>query len=107
MIKNERQYRMTKAHAEKFAHALHELTTTRKHGVHPVLHKAQIDALRSQLGDLQRELTEYETLRSGKRKVVALESLEALPKTLMQARIAAGCGCHTERESRYEQRGVW
>jgi hypothetical protein len=46
MIKNERQYRITKAHAEKFAHALHELTTTRKRRVHPVLHKAQIDALK-------------------------------------------------------------
>ena len=90
MIKNERQYRITKAHAEKFAHTLHELTTTRKPGVHPVLHKAQIDALKSQLGDLQRELTEYETLRSGKRKIVALESLDELPKTLIQARIAAG-----------------
>ena len=90
MIKNERQYRMTKAHAEKFMQTLHELATTRKRGVHPVLHKAQIDALKSQLGDLQRELAEYETLRSGKRKIVALESLEELPKTLIQARIAAG-----------------
>ena len=90
MIKNERQYRITKTQAEKFAHALQELMTTPKRGVHPVLHKAQIDALKSQLGDLQRELAEYETLRSGKRKVVALESLEELPKTLIQARIAAG-----------------
>jgi ribosome-binding protein aMBF1 (putative translation factor) len=90
MIKNERQYRITKAHAEKFAQALQELTTTPKRGFHPVLHKAQIDALKSQLGDLQRELAEYETLRSGKRKVVALGSLEELPKTLIQARIAAG-----------------
>ncbi len=90
MIKNERQYRMTKAQAEKFAKALQELATTPKRRVHPVLHKAQIDALKSQLGDLQRELTEYETLRSGKRKVVALTSLEELPKTLIQARIAAG-----------------
>jgi ribosome-binding protein aMBF1 (putative translation factor) len=42
------------------------------------------------LEDLQRELKEYETLRSGKRKVVTLGSLEELPKTLIQARIAAG-----------------
>lgn len=90
MIKNERQYRRTKARAEKFMQTLHELTTTPKRRVHPVLHKAQIDALKSQLGDLQRELAEYEVLRSGKRKIVALESLEELPKTLIQARIAAG-----------------
>lgn len=55
-----------------------------------MLHKAQIDALKSQLRDLQGELAEYATLRSGKRKVVTLESLEELPKTLIQARIAAG-----------------
>jgi DNA-binding XRE family transcriptional regulator len=90
MIKNERQYRMTKAHADKFAQALQELTTTPRRGVHPVLHKAQIDALKSQLGELQRELAEYEILQSGKRKVVALGSLEELPRTLIQARIAAG-----------------
>src|SRR6266545_3061213 len=90
MIKNEQQYRMTKAHAEKFAHALQQMTTAPKRGVQPVLHKAQIDALKSQLGDLQRELAEYETLRSGKRKVVALGSLEELSKTLIQARIVAG-----------------
>jgi len=90
MIKNERQYRITKAHAEKFAQALQELTTTPRRGVHPVLHKAQIDALKSQLGELQHELAEYEILQSGKRKVVALGSLEELPRTLIQARIAAG-----------------
>ncbi|MBI3248796.1 MAG: helix-turn-helix domain-containing protein [Deltaproteobacteria bacterium] len=90
MIKNERQYRITKAQAERFTTTLHALTITPKHGDHPLLHKAQLDALKSQLGDLQRELTEYEVLRSGKRKVVALASLEDLPKTLIQARIASG-----------------
>src|SRR6266511_3466298 len=89
MIKNEQQYRMTKAHAEKFAHALQQMTTAPKRELHPMLHKAQIDALKSQLEDLQHELAEYETLRSGKRKIVALDSLKELPKTLIQARIAA------------------
>ena len=49
-----------------------------------------MDALKSQLADLQRELTKYERLKSGKQKVVALGSLEELPKTLIQARIAGG-----------------
>lgn len=90
MIKNERQHRITKAHAEKFAKAIQAMTRSPQRVEHPVLHKAQIDALKSQLEDLQRELKEYETLRSGKRKVVTLGSLEELPKTLIQARIAAG-----------------
>ncbi len=90
MIKNERQYRITKAHAQKFEKTMHELTTASKPGVHPVLRKAQRDALKSQLSDLRRELVEYETLRSGKQKRVVLGSLEELPKRLIQARIAAG-----------------
>jgi ribosome-binding protein aMBF1 (putative translation factor) len=90
MIKNERQYRITKAQADKFTKALHEMTTSPQRAGHPVLRKAQIEALQSQLEDLHREMAEYETLRSGKRKAVALGSLEELPKTLIQARIAAG-----------------
>jgi HTH-type transcriptional regulator/antitoxin HigA len=49
-----------------------------------------LDALKSQVADLQRELAEYERLHSGQRKRVALRSLEELPRTLIQARIARG-----------------
>ena len=90
MIKNERQYRITKAQAEKFEKAIQEMTRSPKGEVGAVLRKAQREAMKSQLGDLHHDLEEYETLRSGHRKVVALGSLEELPKTLIQARIAAG-----------------
>ena len=60
MIKNERQYRITRAQAEKFERALAELLTNPDTpDVHPVLQKAQVEALRSQLGDLKAELEEY------------------------------------------------
>lgn len=39
---------------------------------------------------LQRELAEYEALRSGRRRGFSLDSFDALPRTLIQARIAAG-----------------
>jgi ribosome-binding protein aMBF1 (putative translation factor) len=90
MIKNERQYRITKAQAKKFRKAVQDFTKSPQRVVHPVLRKAQVDALRSQLTDLQRELTAYERLKSGKQKVIALGSLEQLPQTLIQARIAGG-----------------
>ena len=90
MIKNERQYRITKAQAEKLHTAIQKFTKTVPRRVHPVLRKAQLDALKSQVADLQRELAEYERLHSGKRKIVLLRSLEELPKTLIQARIARG-----------------
>jgi len=61
MIKNERQYRITKAQAERFAKTLKKLEgAPPADGVHPALHKAQINALRGQLEDLQSEVAEYE-----------------------------------------------
>ena len=90
MIKNERQYRITKTQAENFRRTIAELKSSQSQGTHPVLRKAQGEALKSQLADLQRELREYERLRAGKQKIVALGSLEELPKTLIQARIISG-----------------
>jgi transcriptional regulator with XRE-family HTH domain/dephospho-CoA kinase len=91
VIKNERQYRITKAQAEKFEKAVREMESARAdQHVHPKLHQAQLDALRSQWTELQEELQEYESLRSGKRRVLPLDSFDDLPRTLIQARIAAG-----------------
>lgn len=92
MIKNERQYAITKNQAEKFARALERLTSqpekTRK--VHPLLPKAEADAIRSQLADLRAELNEYEALRSGRAGFPKITSVRELPRALIQARIAAG-----------------
>lgn len=91
MIKNERQHRISKAQAEKFERALADLKESKPAaGVHPILHKAQIDALRGQLKELQNEVDEYDALRSGKRKPIDIQSFDELPLALIQARIAAG-----------------
>ena len=90
MIKNERQYRITKAYAEKFEHTIAAVAARPKRSLHPALRKAEADGLKSQMNDLKQELREYEALRSGKCRVNALDSIEELPKTLIQARIAAG-----------------
>jgi ribosome-binding protein aMBF1 (putative translation factor) len=90
MIKNERQYRITKAHAQRFEQAIADVQATPKPAIHPKLRKAELDGLRSQRQDLERELRDYEELRSGKRRAIPLDSIEDLPKTLIQARIAAG-----------------
>ena len=90
MIKNERQYRITRAQAEKFEKAVAEMRTSRSRDIHPVLQKAQLDGMKRQLADLQRELAEYDALRSGARRTFKLRNLEELPKLLIQARTAAG-----------------
>src|SRR5208282_5868043 len=88
MIGNERQYRITKAHAEKFSRAREE--ATKRSGVDPLLQKLERDALRSQLDDLEQELREYEMLRSGEESVLTLDSFAELPLALIKARVASG-----------------
>lgn len=90
MIKNERQYRITKAHAERFEKAIAETQTKPDKQLHPKLQKAQLDGMRSQLADLRAELEEYDALRSGRKKTLKLGSLQDLPQALIQARIASG-----------------
>ena len=91
MIKNERQYRITQARAEQFRQAIvqwkHERGASK---LPPKLQQAQVDALGSQLQTLERELREYDELRSGRHKVLSYASFDDLPKALVQARIARG-----------------
>jgi transcriptional regulator with XRE-family HTH domain len=92
MIKNERQYKITKAQADRFERSIENLGETPSVGkeVHPLILRAQQDALRSQLVELQEDLKEYEALRAGERTVLPVESFEDLPRALIKARIACG-----------------
>ena len=92
MIKNERQYRITRAQAERFAQALRECEGRRSEPteVHPLLLKAREDALRSQLSDLESDLREYEALRAGEFEFDDLKTITELPRMLIKARIARG-----------------
>src|SRR5574341_1504002 len=90
MIKNDRQYKITKAQAEKFAKALRNMSRASVQEIHPALAKAQLEATKSQYEELQQELKEYEELKGGKRKLIRVISFERLPVALIQARIARG-----------------
>lgn len=92
MIRNERQYRITKAQAVRFAEAIHSLETetAQEAELHPLLLSVQKDALRSQLSDLQREIMEYEALKAGKFAFDHLKGISELPTQLIRARIASG-----------------
>lgn len=92
MIKNERQYRITKAQAARLEHALAELSNPSKkeESIHPLLLKAEKEGINSQLDDLRTEIIEYEELRAGKYEVPALDTLAEFPLILIKARIAEG-----------------
>ncbi len=88
MIKNARQYRITRAQAEKFARALAQASARK--GADPLLARLEAKALRSQLQELREQLAEYEELQSGTRGVIYVDSFDELPHALVRARIAAG-----------------
>ena len=112
MIKNEKQYRITKAQARRFEEALAELARQeRPANITPRLWQAQRDAAQSQLLELQEQIAAYERLHMGKIKELVLEAVEDLPKTLIRARIASGMtqeglahrlGVKTQQIQRYE-----
>lgn len=95
MIRNERQYRTTKAQLEAFDANMRALEQVAPIHVHPRIRQAQREALRSQADELREEVAAYERLQRGASKVLELTSLAQLPSAIIQARIAAGL---TQRE---------
>lgn len=97
MIKNERQYRITRSEAEKFAEALTEVKASAEDDrtTNPMLIKLRINAMESQLETLHRELREYDDLREGRTPCPGLLHIFELGRDLIRARIASGL---TQRE---------
>ena len=92
MIKNERQYRITRTQAQRFAQTLRGLRERPEavDGVHPIIAQAQVDAVSSQLADLEAELREYESVRAGEFRMDTLRVVADLPALLIKARISQG-----------------
>ena len=88
MIKNERQYRLTKAQAKRFSQTLQGIGKGDE--VHLLIVKAQREALSSQIADLEEELREYESLKAGLFQLDQLKAVAELPTLLIKARIAQG-----------------
>ena len=90
MIKNERQYRITRAQLDRFSDAIKQAEISPGQGLDPLLKKAHLEALQSQFKDLEAEVAAYEALQTGTAHVVEVESFDELPSALIRARIARG-----------------
>ncbi len=68
MIENERQYRVTQTQAKRLEQTLEGLMRRSNDGkhVHPRIERAQVEAVSSQLADLETDLRAYES-REGQR----------------------------------------
>jgi HTH-type transcriptional regulator / antitoxin HigA len=88
MIYSDKQYTISKAQLTRLGDAL----SVAKDRVsnQEWLKKAEIDALKSQIADIQAELAEYDMLKSGQVSFSKTYALEELPRVLVQARIGSG-----------------
>jgi transcriptional regulator with XRE-family HTH domain len=92
MIKNEKQYQLAQRQIKSFERDLDRVrrSAVDDDPIHPLVRKAQLEAIESQIESLRAEVREYERVRAGDRVLVRVESLAQLPTALIQARIASG-----------------
>lgn len=89
MIKNEREYKITKASLAKFEEALAFIIKSKGTKDAGKL-KLQENAARSMLNELKSQIQEYELLKTGNFDLANLDSVDAIPSCLIRARIAVG-----------------
>jgi HTH-type transcriptional regulator / antitoxin HigA len=88
MIYSDKQYSVSTAEVAKLKDALS--AAKGRQSDQPWLKQAEVDALKSQIADIEAELAEYDLLKSGQISFSKTYALEELPHVLVQARIAAG-----------------
>lgn len=88
MIKNERQFKVTRAQLDRFRGALADLEAQPE--TDPIRRQLELDTARSQIAELQHQLDEYTGLRDGTVAVGAPADLTELPRYLIRQRVAAG-----------------
>lgn len=91
MIRNERQYRITRAEATRFQEAVDAARSAKPNpDVDPLFLGAEIDGLQSQLDEMLEDIQAYESLRDGVHEIPAVLSVQDVPNALIQSRIRAG-----------------
>ena len=110
MIRNDRQYRITRARADEIVSTIGELERAPlPDGLQPEMRTLQLDALRGALVHLQVELGEYDALHDA--TLIEATGIAQLPVALIRARIASGLtqrqlaervGVHEQAIQRYK-----
>jgi HTH-type transcriptional regulator/antitoxin HigA len=88
MIFSDRQYVVSKDQSSKLRSALERVLADKKK--HERLRKIEAKALESQISDIDREIADYDLLKSGSVAFAESYALADLPRILIQARIAQG-----------------
>ena len=85
MIRNEKEYRHSKEQLSELATELQKLSEGRHLAERDEVASAVIDALRMQIEDLEREISEYEDLKEGRLLSFGAENLDSLGELLIKA----------------------
>ena len=114
MIRNDKEYRHSKEQLSELEAELHKLSSARRSTRQDQVTSAVIDALRMQIEDLEREISEYEDLKEGRLLSIGAEDLDSLGELITKARIARGLtqaelgellGMTQQQIQRYERNG--
>jgi len=96
MLKNERQYKYARAHVARLRDLLADLESRPHQDRESAeLLDLEVEAVRAQIAEIEPQIDEYETLRSGEWDAENTVTLASLPDVLVKARIASGM---TQRE---------
>src|SRR2546425_5303371 len=87
MIKNEREYRITKAQLDRLRQSFADL---RRHRNDSALQELQEEALRGQMKDLEKEVNDYEFIWASKQSIPELQAFREIPQALIKARLSLG-----------------
>lgn len=88
MIKNEKQYLITKGKLKEFEGMLIDLQTNKN--ADAIYQRVQEEAVKSQILKFKEELSEYESLKSGEVSHIFVHSLTGIQEALIKARIIRG-----------------
>lgn len=115
MIRNDKEYRHSKERLSELEAELQGLSSTRCSAERDEVTSAVTDALRMQIEDVEREISEYEDLKEGRLLSFGADDLDSLGELITKARIAKGLtqaelgellGMTQQQVARYE-RGGW
>ena len=114
MIRNDREYRHGKGRLSELEAELQRLSEGHRRAERNTVASAVIDALRMQIEDLEREISEYEDLKDGRLLSFGADDLDSLGEIVTKARIACGLtqaelaeilGMTQQQIQRYERNG--
>jgi len=90
MIKNDKQYQITKTLLTDFKKTLEEILNETDESIDPIYKKIEEDSVKGQIKVFEKEISDYEFLKQGEANFICVDSISNLHELLIKARILKG-----------------